>query len=50
MPQWKVVAIVTDSSTGVGFETYLTLASNGVHTYVPMPRLETKSKCLELTN
>ena len=50
MPQWKVVAIVTDSSTGVGFETYLTLASNGVQTYEPMPRLETKSKCLELTN
>ena len=36
MSQWKVVAIVTDSSTGVGFETYLTLASNGFFTYATM--------------
>ncbi|HJU34166.1 MAG TPA: SDR family oxidoreductase [Nitrososphaera sp.] len=34
------IAVVTGSSTGIGFETSLTLARNGFHTYATMRRLE----------
>jgi short-subunit dehydrogenase len=34
------VAVVTGSSTGMGFETSLTLARNGFHTYATMRKLE----------
>jgi NAD(P)-dependent dehydrogenase (short-subunit alcohol dehydrogenase family) len=34
------VAIVTGSSSGMGFETSLALARNGFHTYATMRKLE----------
>lgn len=34
------VAVVTGSSTGIGFETSITLARNGFHTYATMRKLE----------
>src|SRR5215217_160003 len=34
------IAVVTGSSTGIGFETSLTLARNGFHTYATMRMLE----------
>jgi short-subunit dehydrogenase len=34
------IAVVTGSSTGIGFETSLTLARNGFHTYATMRKLE----------
>jgi short-subunit dehydrogenase len=37
------VAVVTGSSTGIGFETSLMLARNGFHTYATMRKLEGKS-------
>jgi short-subunit dehydrogenase len=44
MPQEKEVAVVTGSSTGIGFKTSLTLARNGFHTYATMRKLEGRSK------
>ena len=38
------VAIITGSSTGIGFETSLMLARNGFHTYATMRKLEVGSK------
>ncbi|MDQ4013475.1 MAG: SDR family oxidoreductase [Thermoproteota archaeon] len=38
--QDQKVAIVTGSSSGIGFETSLTLARNGFHTYATMRNLE----------
>jgi short-subunit dehydrogenase len=40
MTQEKEVAVVTGSSSGIGFETSLMLARNGFHTYATMHRLE----------
>jgi NAD(P)-dependent dehydrogenase (short-subunit alcohol dehydrogenase family) len=34
------IAVVTGSSSGMGFETSLTLARNGFHTYARMRKLE----------
>jgi NAD(P)-dependent dehydrogenase (short-subunit alcohol dehydrogenase family) len=34
------IAVVTGSSTGIGFETSLALARNGFHTYATMRTLE----------
>ena len=34
------VAVVTGSSSGMGFETSLALARNGFHTYATMRKLE----------
>jgi NAD(P)-dependent dehydrogenase (short-subunit alcohol dehydrogenase family) len=36
MPDVRGVAIVTGSSSGIGFETSLTLARNGFYTYATM--------------
>jgi NAD(P)-dependent dehydrogenase (short-subunit alcohol dehydrogenase family) len=45
--QDQKVAIVTGSSSGIGFETSLTLARNGFHTYATMRNMEgEKSKLL----
>jgi short-subunit dehydrogenase len=45
--QDQKVAVVTGSSTGIGFETSLTLARNGFHTYATMRNLKgEKSKPL----
>lgn len=40
--QDQKVAIVTGSSSGIGFETSLTLARNGFHTYATMRNMEGK--------
>ncbi|MFL6470757.1 MAG: short-chain dehydrogenase/reductase, partial [Nitrososphaeraceae archaeon] len=34
------VALVTGSSTGIGFETSIIFARNGFHTYATMRKLE----------
>jgi NAD(P)-dependent dehydrogenase (short-subunit alcohol dehydrogenase family) len=44
MPQAEEVAVVTGSSTGMGFETSLMLARNGFHTYATMCKLEDGSR------
>jgi NAD(P)-dependent dehydrogenase (short-subunit alcohol dehydrogenase family) len=44
MIEEKGVAVVTGSSSGIGFETSLTLARNGFHTYATMRKLEEKSE------
>src|ERR1044072_6233132 len=41
----KKVAVVTGSSTGIGFETSLLLARNGFYTYATMRNLD-KSKAI----
>jgi NADP-dependent 3-hydroxy acid dehydrogenase YdfG len=38
------VAVVTGSSSGIGFETSLTLSRNGFHTYATVRKLEEGSK------
>jgi NAD(P)-dependent dehydrogenase (short-subunit alcohol dehydrogenase family) len=38
--QDQKVAVVTGSSTGIGFETSITLARNGFHTYATVRKLE----------
>ena len=38
------VAIITGSSTGIGYETSLTLARNGFYTYATMRKLEEESE------
>jgi NAD(P)-dependent dehydrogenase (short-subunit alcohol dehydrogenase family) len=40
MPQGEQVAVVTGSSSGVGYETSLMLARNGFHTYATMRKIE----------
>src|SRR6478672_328581 len=40
MSQREEVAVVTGSSSGMGFETSLTLARNGFYTYATMHKLE----------
>ncbi|HEY7570194.1 MAG TPA: SDR family oxidoreductase [Nitrososphaeraceae archaeon] len=40
MTQEREVAVVTGSSSGIGFDTSLTLARNGFHTYATMRKLE----------
>jgi NAD(P)-dependent dehydrogenase (short-subunit alcohol dehydrogenase family) len=40
MPQGEEVAVVTGSSTWIGFETSLMMARNGFHTYATMRKLE----------
>jgi len=44
----KVVAVVTGSSSGIGFETSLLLAKNGFFTYATMRDLDKSSKIIEL--
>src|SRR5919202_2949786 len=42
------VAVVTGSSSGIGFETSLLLAKNGVFTYATMRNLDRSNKIIEL--
>jgi NAD(P)-dependent dehydrogenase (short-subunit alcohol dehydrogenase family) len=42
------VAIVTGSSSGIGFETSLLLARNGFFTYATMRNLDKSEKIIEL--
>ncbi|HJU58370.1 MAG TPA: SDR family NAD(P)-dependent oxidoreductase [Nitrososphaeraceae archaeon] len=42
--QQKKVAVITGSSTGIGFETSLLLARNGFYTYATMRNLNKSQK------
>ncbi|MBD0359647.1 MAG: SDR family oxidoreductase [Nitrososphaeraceae archaeon] len=44
------VAVVTGSSSGIGFETALLLARNGFHTYASMRNLEKSKNITEIAN
>jgi NAD(P)-dependent dehydrogenase (short-subunit alcohol dehydrogenase family) len=44
------VALVTGSSSGIGFETSLMLARNGFHTYASMRDLKKSKSITEITN
>jgi NAD(P)-dependent dehydrogenase (short-subunit alcohol dehydrogenase family) len=44
------VAVVTGSSTGVGFETSLTLARNGFFTYATMCNMNKSKNIAEIAN
>jgi NAD(P)-dependent dehydrogenase (short-subunit alcohol dehydrogenase family) len=44
----KVVAIVTGSSSGIGFETSLLLAKNGFFTYATMRNVDKSNKIIDL--
>ena len=43
------VAVVTGSSSGIGFETSLALARNGFHTFATMRNLEKSSNITEVS-
>jgi NAD(P)-dependent dehydrogenase (short-subunit alcohol dehydrogenase family) len=45
----KKVALVTGSSTGIGFETSLALAKNGFYTYATMRNLQDSNKILDIS-
>jgi NAD(P)-dependent dehydrogenase (short-subunit alcohol dehydrogenase family) len=44
------IAIVTGSSSGIGFETALTLARNGFYTYATMRNLKKSTSIKEIAN
>jgi NAD(P)-dependent dehydrogenase (short-subunit alcohol dehydrogenase family) len=44
------VAVVTGSSSGIGFETALLLARNGFHTYASTRNLEKSKNIIEIAN
>ena len=46
----KNIALVTGSSSGIGFETALILARNGFHTYASMRNLEKSKNITEIAN
>jgi NAD(P)-dependent dehydrogenase (short-subunit alcohol dehydrogenase family) len=46
--QQKKIALVTGSSSGIGFETSLLLARNGFSTYATMRNLEKSSKIIDI--
>ena len=48
MDEWKKVALVTGSSTGIGFETSLALARNGFHTYATMRKLQDSDRITDI--
>jgi NAD(P)-dependent dehydrogenase (short-subunit alcohol dehydrogenase family) len=48
--QGEKVALVTGSSSGIGFETALHLARNGFHTYASMRNLEKSKGITEIAN
>jgi NAD(P)-dependent dehydrogenase (short-subunit alcohol dehydrogenase family) len=50
MQEQKNVALVTGSSSGIGFETSLLLASTGFHTYASMRNLEKSKNITEIAN
>ena len=45
----KKVALVTGSSTGIGFETSLSLARKGFYTYATMRKLQDSDKILNIS-
>jgi len=50
MQDEKNVALVTGSSSGIGFETALLLARNGFHTYASMRNLEKSKEITQITS
>jgi NAD(P)-dependent dehydrogenase (short-subunit alcohol dehydrogenase family) len=48
--QVEKVALVTGSSSGIGFETAILLARSGFHTYASMRKLEKSKKIREIAN
>jgi len=50
MSKTSQVALVTGSSTGIGFETSLALARTGFYTYATMRNLEDSNKIVEIAN
>jgi len=50
MSETSQVALVTGSSTGIGFETSLALARTGFYTYATMRNLEDSNKITEIAN
>jgi NAD(P)-dependent dehydrogenase (short-subunit alcohol dehydrogenase family) len=48
--QEQKVALVTGSSSGIGFETALILARNGYHTYASMRNIKKSQKIMEIAN
>jgi len=46
----KNVALVTGSSSGIGFETAILLARSGFHTYASMRNLEKSKDITQITN
>ena len=50
MQERKNVALVTGSSSGIGFETSLLLARTGFHTYASMRNLEKSKNITEIAN
>ena len=44
------IAVVTGSSSGIGFETALLLARSGFHTYATMRNLEKSKSITEIAN
>ena len=48
--QERKVALVTGSSSGIGFETALILARTGIHTYATMRNLEKSKNIIEIAN
>jgi NAD(P)-dependent dehydrogenase (short-subunit alcohol dehydrogenase family) len=50
MVENQKVAVVTGSSSGIGFETALLLARSGFHTYASMRNLDKSKKITEISN
>ena len=50
MVENQKVAVITGSSSGIGFETALLLARSGFHTYASMRNLEKSKKITEISN
>ena len=48
MQQEKKVAIITGSSSGIGFETSLILARNGFHTYAAVRNLDKSQSLIDI--
>jgi NAD(P)-dependent dehydrogenase (short-subunit alcohol dehydrogenase family) len=48
--QQKKIAVVTGSSSGIGFETSLLLARNGFYTYATIRSLDKSSKLVDINN
>jgi NAD(P)-dependent dehydrogenase (short-subunit alcohol dehydrogenase family) len=48
--QERKVALVTGTSSGIGFETALILARTGIHTYATMRNLEKSKNIIEIAN
>jgi NAD(P)-dependent dehydrogenase (short-subunit alcohol dehydrogenase family) len=48
--QERKVALITGSSSGIGFETALILARTGIHTYATMRNLQKSKNIIEIAN